>query len=307
MSLGYDVDGNEYTYFPQFCGDDVRIYRHRRYGENPSFDPPDALTVLGKQKELLRIHGKAASPVPDSNVTTGSLVSDSDVALKNTEIENNKPKDTKISGVNISEQDAREESVVASQSSPELLDKLDQDQIATESASGKKMDFEVTTESGEKMDFEMKTESGEKIDFEMTTESGEKMDFEMKTESGEKMDFEMKTESGEKMGFEMKTDDENGFTTTTNDGSAKANTAYPVQNNTIAANAATKIDNEKWSDTLDATLLAQSRKIIENAISKHSKSFTAASKASEDVENSYDSSDAQWAPKTAKKRSKKTK
>ena len=33
MTLGEDAAGNVYVYFPQFCGDDVRIYRHRQYGD----------------------------------------------------------------------------------------------------------------------------------------------------------------------------------------------------------------------------------------------------------------------------------
>lgn len=33
MTLGKDLDGNIYIYFPQFCGDDLRLYRHRQYGE----------------------------------------------------------------------------------------------------------------------------------------------------------------------------------------------------------------------------------------------------------------------------------
>ena len=64
MSLGYDVNGNEYTYFPQFCGDDVRIYRHRQYADLQELEPPDPLLVLKPQKDkiLLPLHQSNANP-----------------------------------------------------------------------------------------------------------------------------------------------------------------------------------------------------------------------------------------------------
>nr|CAB3226165.1 bromodomain-containing protein 3 [Phallusia mammillata] len=40
MDLGEDVEGNLYIYFPQFCGDDVRIYRQRKYGDFTPVDCP---------------------------------------------------------------------------------------------------------------------------------------------------------------------------------------------------------------------------------------------------------------------------
>ena len=52
MTLGFDASGNEYTYFPQFCGDDVRVYRHRRFGEPAVYDAPDPLVHLQSQKKI---------------------------------------------------------------------------------------------------------------------------------------------------------------------------------------------------------------------------------------------------------------
>lgn len=53
MDLGEDVEGNVYIYFPQFCGDDVRIYRQRQYGDfnftecpTPSFSAQNEATAI---------------------------------------------------------------------------------------------------------------------------------------------------------------------------------------------------------------------------------------------------------------------
>ena len=74
MTLGCDADGNEYNYFPQFCGDDVRIYRHRRYGDLPDYEAPDPAAVLLPQKELINSLSNHTNAETNSRMDTTELI-----------------------------------------------------------------------------------------------------------------------------------------------------------------------------------------------------------------------------------------
>lgn len=66
MRLGYDLEGNVYVYFPQFCGDDVRVYRQRQHILPKEWD-----NVPGGD-EIENLLGKpiVIAPVKQENLTT---------------------------------------------------------------------------------------------------------------------------------------------------------------------------------------------------------------------------------------------
>ncbi|XP_076812637.1 uncharacterized protein LOC143459383 isoform X2 [Clavelina lepadiformis] len=70
MTLGFDMAGNIYTYFPQFCGDDVRIYKHRQFGELPHFVPPETFPYLLESK-LANL--KEGTPVLEESVVVSDI------------------------------------------------------------------------------------------------------------------------------------------------------------------------------------------------------------------------------------------
>nr|XP_039258148.1 uncharacterized protein KIAA2026-like [Styela clava] len=73
MQLGKDYLGNIYIYFPQFCGDDVRVYRHREFGEPVPKYGPDEIWV--PERPVSSITDIVASSVPMENDTSeGSTI-----------------------------------------------------------------------------------------------------------------------------------------------------------------------------------------------------------------------------------------
>lgn len=98
MSLGFDVSGNEYTYFSQFCGDDVRIYRHRQFGEPLAYDAPDPSLHLHHPKKKEESSSKHDPPPEEESIkndpsdASDHLLKETDKSVVNcSEDDNTKP------------------------------------------------------------------------------------------------------------------------------------------------------------------------------------------------------------------------
>ena len=223
MSLGFDADGNEYTYFPQFCGDDVRLYRHRRHGDFVDVDAPDPLVTLLPQKELI-------------NNTVNHPTAEADSAAT--------PNDSS-----------------EKQSSLSVTTK----EVAEEPPSGDKSN-------------EIKTPPSPDADFEQAQIADKKEE--------ERMD--QNTEQ-----YEINGDVEDTNSETDLDSSMVTDTLSADD-----ASTATETDDQKPTFSQNASMLHSKIKKITASQSKLNKFAK-----TDDSENCYDSSDAQWTPTKKKKKS----